>query len=667
MTSAAERGVLIVILALAALIFAPTLANGFTLDDVFLVQSVDPHGQPDPIIEGMRAPWWYFTQRYWEGTNTTTVLYRPLTILSFALTYNLIAAPLLPASAEALPHHAVNLLLHVLAVYLVWRWLRVLGVVGRPALAAAAAFATLGIHSEVVAGIVGRAELLSVVLGLSALILYARGRAKLAGLALFGAFCAKESALAWAPFLVCHLLAQRWLAGEPATLGSVWRTHRRHLVVALVPALVAFFVLRAVATAEVTQTTILYHENPLVHAGTGARLLSAVMLLGFGLFETMVPHALTSVYGPGSFALVTTPFDARFLVAAVTLGGWLAAALILRRRRPLLFLSATSFLGFSFLTSNLPFAIGTIFAERLFYAPSLGVCLLPALLLHAPALARWHRAITVTVAFACLAHAGVIVTRNRVWRDNVTLLVTDAEQAPHCAELQVKAAAVLINSDSDRAVRYLNRALAADPELANAYGLRARLHRRAGDAAAAEQDFRRALACRFAHETGEDARAGDDLLRMLMASGRVDEAATLARELLARVPNLYLARLVQVDLALGRVPVAAYAAMLDEAERRHPNDPRFHLRRAAYDYETGQGQARAPQALADTLLRTLQAIPASEHDQVAGMRARLCLVELLVRLERPEQARPWIEGLLRAPNLPPDVRRRVEAAAAQLK
>lgn len=667
MPPATERRALLAILALAFLIFAPTLAGGFTLDDVFLVQSLDPQGQPDPIIRGMHAPWWYFGQRYWEGTNSTTTLYRPLTILSFALTYNLIAAPFLAASAEAFPHHLVNVLLHVLAVWLVFRWLRGVGVVALPALAAAGAFAAFGVHSEAVAGIVGRAELLSVVFGLGALVLFSRQRIGLAGMALFAAFCAKESALAWAPFLVCHLLAQRWLAGAPASLGSVLRQDGRRLALAVLPALGVYLALRGFATAGVAETTILYQENPLAFVDLGTRLHTAVMLQGFGLLSTALPGTLTSVYGPGSFTPVTTATDPRFLGALATLGVWLAAGLIWRRRSPLLFLSATAFLGLAFITSNIPFAIGTIYAERLWYAPSLGVAVLFALLLAAPALARWRQPIGMAVLALCVSHATVILMRNGAWRDNATLLIGDAERTPRSAELQLKAAAVLANTDTTRALRFLERALAADPELPTAYGLRARIQQVLGNPAAAEADFRRALACRYASASGEDARAASDLLTMMMSQGRLRDADLLVRELLERLPDLLIVRLAQVDLALGRVPPAEYDRLLSEAQRRHPRDPRLHLRRATFDYEQGRGLIHDPAAQANAFLTVLRTVPANELTQINGLRARVYLAETLLRGGRKDDARRGIEDLLTVPNLPADVRRRADAVAAGLR
>ena len=54
------------------------------------------------------------------------------------------------------------------------------------------------LHTEVVAGIVGRGELFAFVFGAAATLAYSRARPRLvlAGLAFFAAFCSKESALA---------------------------------------------------------------------------------------------------------------------------------------------------------------------------------------------------------------------------------------------------------------------------------------------------------------------------------------------------------------------------------------------------------------------------------------------------------------------------------------
>ena len=74
---------LLVILVLTFAVFAPSLANGFAMDDAPLAQSIDQDGNPDPVIGGWRSPFWYFGQRYWEGVPNNSILYRPVTVLSY--------------------------------------------------------------------------------------------------------------------------------------------------------------------------------------------------------------------------------------------------------------------------------------------------------------------------------------------------------------------------------------------------------------------------------------------------------------------------------------------------------------------------------------------------------------------------------------------------------
>jgi hypothetical protein len=78
--------------------------------------------------------------------------------------------------------------------------------------------------------------------------------------------------------------------------------------------------------------------------------------------------------------VIDGPADLGFVCSVVVLGGWLVLGLVCARRQPLLFLSAAMFLGFSFIGSNVLFAIGTNFGERLFYMPSLAISVLCVLL-----------------------------------------------------------------------------------------------------------------------------------------------------------------------------------------------------------------------------------------------------------------------------------------------
>jgi tetratricopeptide (TPR) repeat protein len=669
LSATTERRVLLAILLLAFALFAPTVANGFAMDDTLIVKATLPDGKPDPVIHGLRAPWYYFGQRYWAGTDNTSVLYRPVTILSYALTYNLLAAPFLPAEWEAAPHHLLNVLLHVLAVYLVWRWLKVLGAAPLAALTAAGAFAVCGIHSEAVAGIVGRAELLAMVFGLTAVLAFDRGRLLLAGAAFFMAFSAKESALAWAPFAICHLLAKGWLAQVPTTLGAVWDRHKRALALTIVPAVVLFFALRHFATSDVRAVfTISYEENPLAYAGWLARWLSAIYLLGMALVKCVVPLQLASLYGPGALPVLDSPTHPGFLAALLGLGAWLAVALALRRRAPLLFLSAAAFLGFAFLISNLPFAIGTIFGERLYYQPSLGVCLLPAALLASPRVAGGlRRALVALLVVMGVGHAAVLLTRNGVWRDNETLFLTDSDRLPQSADLQAKAGYVLMDKDPDRALAYFARAVAADPEMPGAWASIARIHERRGDLAQAETNYARALACQHVAASGTQARTIEDLIGVLVARRKYDEAIEFSRKTLLQMPEHYSARLALLDLTHGKVPPDDYRRMIEDAARRYGNDARVQLRHALFAFDAGRRTPADLQLIAKTLSSTFAQLPPGERTATPGLRAQLYLGEIYATLGQKADARQWLQGVLAIRELSADARKRAESLLAKVQ
>ncbi len=663
-----EKRILLVVLAVAFLVFAPSLGNGFALDDASFAQAVGPDGKPHQVIAGLKEPWWYFGQKYTAGSAAASFEYRPTTILSFALVYNLIAAPLLPANLEALPQHLFNVLVHVLAVFLVWRWLRDLGAGAFVALLAAGGFAVCGIHSESVAGIVGRADPMGMALGLSALRLFDRGRVAAAAFVFFLTFGAKESALAWAPFLVCHLLAKAWLAGEPLTLAQLLRTRGKALAIALGPPLVLFFVLRQVVVGDMAAYLPAYEHNPLAHTGAGPRVLTAVALLGFGLLKCVVPYGLSSIYGPGALPVLTSPLAPGFLAALGVLGAWLALALRLRRRQPLLFLGATVFLGFSFIGSNIPVAVGTIFGERGYYVPSLGVCLFAAwavakLREGSPA----RRAAVIALLALGVAHAAVILARNGAWRDSTTLLCTDADRTPASADLQVKAGYTLLGTDPARARAYFERAIAADPEHSGGFGNLAALLATQGDVEGAEANLRRALATKHVAHSGSQARLAEGLIRILQQRGKVEAAVTVCQETLAALPDHYYARVALLDLTLGRVAPETYTRMLDDAVRRYPTDPRFELRRGLFAHESGRLTPVELPGIAQRWLVLLGVLPAAEQVDATGVRARLYAGEILVGQGRAADARPVLEALLREPTLAPEVRSRAQAALGKIR
>ncbi|MEJ2502807.1 MAG: hypothetical protein P8177_05730, partial [Gemmatimonadota bacterium] len=147
----------LLVAAAAAGIYANTAGHGFALDDNFIIRdNVRVHGL-ERIDRAVTEP-------YWPNAPGSIALYRPLTSATYALQWEV-------WEGWPVPYHLVNIALHAGASLLVLALLLRLATVG-PATAGALLFALHPVHTEAVANVVGRAELLSAIFVLAACILY---------------------------------------------------------------------------------------------------------------------------------------------------------------------------------------------------------------------------------------------------------------------------------------------------------------------------------------------------------------------------------------------------------------------------------------------------------------------------------------------------------------
>lgn len=479
------RGILLVLF-VAFVIYLPSLDNGFALDDDPIANSVcvTRAGEPDPMIT---AHWddgmfdylgKFFTRPYWWPETHNDGLYRPISVMSYGLVYQLVCRPFFSTDLEALPQHMVNVLLHLWAVWLVIAMLTRVGASGFVSLLTGLLFGVHAIHSEVVAGIVGRAEILSFCCGAQAMLLLNRGgwwRYVLGGVAMFLAFGSKESSFAWVPFFFCFQLTQAWSrqTGEP------WHrplTQRGILFasLAMILPIVLWAYLRSLAMdfqAPMTSPAD-WSSNPLGHVADSARIYTAVKVWGFASWLCVLPYPLSCLYSPDVFQILESPWDAGFLVSLVWLLGLLCAGLWFGRRQPLLFFAMTCFLGFSFLASNVPLAIGTIFGERLYYTPSLGICLLPGLIW--PLLGRrGQRVLFAIVSLWCAGNMTMAIHRTLQWKDSAEVFFADVETYPLAIDLHRKCASIYRGAgphrDLDKAIAHLEEAKRIMPNYVHAF------------------------------------------------------------------------------------------------------------------------------------------------------------------------------------------------------
>ncbi len=433
----------LLIVAVAVAVYSNSIPNGFALDDVPLVRDNEQLDSLSKIPQLLTSP-------YWPEEGGSSGLFRPVTMISYALNRAL-------GGGSPFSFHAGNVLLHALVSLLAWYCALHAGLERGAALLAAMLFAVHPLHTEAVANITGRAELLAALFVLAAWLFHrSAGWIAAAGACYLLALLSKENAIL-APLL--FLLDDR--------LRNI-RGVRRYIAYGV--ALAAGLLMRIVALGGWRGAeTIAFIDNPPAFFGAGVRMATAAWVqLKYGwLF--LWPLKLSSDYSYDAIPVVQSALDPRWWAGMLWLVALVALAIVgYMRSRPVA-LGAAAWILFMLPASNLLFASGTLMAERLGYLPSLGGCLLVGWLAHF-AFSRWRRAgglvlgISLAMPIACSMRT---VWRNPVWKDNSTLALHDARVMPRSAKLHAGAGIALHDrGDVVEAEAAYRRALEIYPDYA---------------------------------------------------------------------------------------------------------------------------------------------------------------------------------------------------------
>jgi tetratricopeptide (TPR) repeat protein len=550
----------------------------------------------------------------WFTPNGEFDAYRPVTTATFAANYAI-------DGLDPLGYHAVNVALHAaVCVVLALVLAKVTGDVPL-SLLAAFLFAAHPVHTEAVASVVGRAELLAALLALLAwrIVLSRPGLlARVgAGLVLAAGVLAKENAAAIVAVAVAADLV-----------------YRRPLDVRGYVALAAGVLAALLARSEVLgglAAQPLRLDNVLATASPWSRLGTVVAVVAAYARLLVWPVHLSADYSFPQVPLATSPADPRvlaglgvLLVAGALAGwGWF-------RQRHVCFAIAFAALTFS-IVSNLVVPIGTIMGERLLYLPSAGFCLLLAIGIAAAG-ARIGRGRAATGALASLViglYAARTLERNVVWHDAPTFFAAMAADAPRSARSHRELGLSLSEQNRhDDAVAELRtslrlapdepmtlydlgnvlvragrpadaiaayqRAIERKPDLTSAYVNLGNVHSQRGDEVAAEAVFRRGLATVPA--------AADlhlNLANALLRQGRVGEAEAEYREAIRLAPRSAVARMNYAVLLRGTGRYSEAAEQLRALVALVPENPSVRvglvtlLRAAGREREAQAAQADA--------------------------------------------------------------------------
>ncbi len=434
----------LVVVGLAAVaVYANTLAGTLLYDDVNAIRN-NPFVRSGDVAGILTEPSWWGIAR--------GKLWRPLTTLTFALDHAL-------HGLAPFGYHLINVLLHAAVSVLVLVVFASATGAPRTALAAALLFAAHPVHTEAVANVVGRAELIAAAgflvawrLWIAANTRESEGRAgrwRVAAVAAYVlAMCGKENAVALPAVLV--------LADALAARADPARVLRRRLpwYAALAVAALAFVAARRAVLGVITPGPDLL-DNPLASLALGSRLMTAIQILGLYALRLVFPLWLSADYSFDQIAAVASPLDPGFLGGLVVLLGVPALGLWAWRRRPPLALGIGVLVLTFAVVANLLFLIGTIMGERLAYLPSAGFCLAFASALvwlsgtadeagRVPA--RWSPALVVPLAVVVGLYGARTVARNRVWNDPLVFFRAMVADAPRSARSHRELGTVLADA-----------------------------------------------------------------------------------------------------------------------------------------------------------------------------------------------------------------------------
>jgi len=509
------------IVALAGLLYSPTVNYGFVLDDMSLVvenrylQATTPIG--------------FFAQSYtyWPAMQGIAPhrYYRPLVVSSFWLDSRL-------WSMRPFGFHLTNVLLNCAACALVALALAEMLASFWPALLGGLAFASHAAHVESVAFVSGRTDLmmtLFVLLAFLALLRYRRrpsaARLVLTLLPFIAALLCKETAVVF-PALALFML-----------LPDLRKPARRRSVLLLAGAMGAVVVAYLAARAAVlTSPDLGWGET-----GPGMRFMLAVNSFGRHAFLSLVPfdrrvffldpEALAAVGWPTLVAVVALAaviwVAVRYRITPVGIGVLWFALLILPACD--LFPPGQSYLS-----------------QRMLYLPTVGTVL--AISALGASLRHGRKALAGLAALYAGVMGLVAVCSMPVWRNQLSLFTTVVAQSPSDARSRYELAhALQVDGDLKAAARELRQCLTLAPSDTTAWTYLGDLLVQEHDFAGAAEAYRGALGL-----DPSSALVHNNLGAALQGAADLSGAEDEYRQALVLQPNLAMARsnLGQV-LALG--------------------------------------------------------------------------------------------------------------------
>ncbi len=440
----------IIIAIFAFVIYANTLGHQYALDDKmtywkneFVQQGAS--GIKDILSYDTMAGMFGKDSKELEGGR-----YRPLSLITFALEVELFGKPTSDISAkqEFIGNpglsHFINIILYCISLLILFQVLTKLfrdykpkfWYLGIPFIATML-FAAHPLHTEIVANIKGRDEILAFLFSIAALnsiINYIDHNKKTelinAFVFIFLGSMSKEISitfLAVIPFSIYFFRKEKLpkyiVSFLPILAGALWYMIIRQIVIG--------------DQADIAATQLM--NDPFLEATTGQRYATIFYTLLIYLKLLIFPHPLTWDYYPYHIEIMQWTDWTVLLSLILHLALGIIAILGLKKKSIYSYAIIIYLVTLS-ITSNLFFSIGAFMSERFIYVSLLGFCIVVAFLISEKLsqkighLQKYRKTgLTITILIL-LTFSVKTISRNNVWENNLTLFEHDVKISSNSAK-----------------------------------------------------------------------------------------------------------------------------------------------------------------------------------------------------------------------------------------
>lgn len=413
-----------------------TLFNDYAVDDEIVLT----HNHF--VAKGIQGFADIVSQPYFKGCDNVSTegfsggRYRPVALLVFALEYQLFGA-------NPMVSHFINISLFLFLIALLFIILEKHVFRNQPlylAFFSCLLFITHPIHTEVIANVKSRDELITYILLLGSLLAFIKNmETKKGWLMAIGLFC----------FFVALLTresAVTFIGVLPLILYFFFDYSFKKMFLTILPLLIVFagYLIIRYSVIGLTATQITGIENaPFLFASASQAFATKTVVLINYLSLLIFPSPLSWEYGYNQIPYVSIK-SFGFMFSALLILFLACYAILTFKKKSIISFCILYFFTTISLVANFVVDIGTPLAERFLFQPSLAFCIILAF-----TYLQTRKKITllsnILFIIILLLFSLKTVSRNGEWKNNETLYITDVQSSPNSLRANTAASNVYLS------------------------------------------------------------------------------------------------------------------------------------------------------------------------------------------------------------------------------